>query len=128
MRDKLGAEKITREKHNIGRTLSQPPHEIRIPRLAKRNVEPQTITFGNQTALQVAPDAVKHLKFKALPRDIAGAHKPFGLGDYFFVMSGNCRISAIHQQNSHQVQEVAVDGGLSLERDFGRLEIGPLAE
>src|SRR5439155_5991072 len=124
MRDKLTAEKIAREKHNIGRALSQAPHEIRIPGLAKGHVEAQTITFANQAPLEVTPDAVKHLKFKAIPRDFAGAHEAFGLVDYLFVVRGNCRISARCQQNSHQVHEVSVDVGLGLERDFRRLKIG----
>src|SRR6266576_4096033 len=124
MRDKLTTEKIAREKHNIGRALSQASHKIRIPRLAKGHIEPQTITFANQAPLEVAPDPVKHLKFKAIPCDFAGAHEAFGLVDYFFVVRGNCRISALCQQSSHQVHEVSVEVGLSLERDFRRLEIG----
>ena len=68
-------ENILQDEPDIGRTLGQPPHEIRIPVLAIRHIHAHSVAFLYELLLQVAADAKKHLKlilvrrrFLSLPR------------------------------------------------------------
>src|ERR1039457_4901159 len=65
----LAAEEVPHQKHQIRRTLGQPPHEIRIPGVAKWHIQAQPVPIRNQTALQIPPDPVEHLKLEAIRRN-----------------------------------------------------------
>src|SRR5262245_20467607 len=54
----LTLEHILHHEPNIGGPLGQPPHEVRIPVFAVRNVDPHAISVAGQLDLQVAADPV----------------------------------------------------------------------
>src|SRR6185312_11046063 len=53
---------IFQQEQQIGGPLRQPAHEIGVPLRAKRNVYPHPPALAAQLFLQIAPDAVQHLK------------------------------------------------------------------
>src|SRR5260370_39357374 len=67
------SEQVLQDKHGVGRSLRETPHQVWIPLRAKRNVNPATPALFDQLQLQIAPHTVKHLEFKG------------GSGDFFFL-------------------------------------------
>src|SRR5579871_3494275 len=88
------SQQVPRQEEDIGRPFRQPPHKIWIPRLAVRNVEPQSVSFVNQLPLDVAADAIEHLEFEGVARDLARLHEALGLLDDPLVMRRYSRIDA----------------------------------
>ena len=62
------AEQVLRHKPDIRRTLRQPAHEIRIPLLAKGDVNLHTVSLPDAPLDLVPPDAVDELKFITIRR------------------------------------------------------------
>src|ERR1700722_4796837 len=61
---RLRPQQVAGDKEDIGGALAQSPHEIWVPFGAERNVNPNPPAFSHQTLLQVAADAVEHLKLE----------------------------------------------------------------
>src|ERR1035441_6750057 len=91
LRPGLTSQQVARQEEDIGRPLRQPPHEIGIPRLPIWHIQPQPVSLADQPLLDIAANAVKHLEFEGVARDLARLHEAFGLFDDLFVMRGYSR-------------------------------------
>src|ERR1035441_6828926 len=65
------SEQAAGKEHDIRRALRKPPHKIWIPGIAIGNIKTQTMSTLHQALLQIAADAVQHLKFKTIGRDVS---------------------------------------------------------
>src|ERR1022692_1975171 len=119
-RDRSAPQQVTHQEEDIGRPLRKPPHEIGIPRLP--------VSFVNQPLLDIAANAVEHLEFEGIARDLARLHETLGLFDDLLVMRGYSRIYACFEQKVHQFDEIAVHLRLALESHRGRLQISAFAQ
>src|ERR1700736_3238055 len=87
---RLRPEDIPNEKHHICGSLRETPHKIRIPRLSIWHIQPQPIALCNDTPLQVPPNPIKHLKFKAIRRNTPVFYGPQGFDNDLFIVRGEC--------------------------------------
>src|SRR3569832_2670105 len=55
---------ILQHEPHVRRPLGQPAHEVRIPVFSIRNIDPDVEPVARELSLQIAPDAVEHLKLK----------------------------------------------------------------
>src|SRR5207249_7177808 len=76
------AENRTEDEADIGRPFSQPTHEVRKPIAAERHVNPDAIPGGHERGLQIAPDAVEHLKLETGRRDLVFLRQVAGQPDH----------------------------------------------
>src|ERR1035437_9823345 len=127
-RDRSAPQQVTHQEEDIGRPLRKPPHEIGIPRLPVWDIQPQPVSFVNQPLLDIAANAVEHLEFEGIARDLARLHETLGLFDDLLVMRGYSRIYACFEQKVHQFDEIAVHLRLALESHRGRLQISAFAQ
>src|SRR3974390_2203058 len=94
----LAAEEVPRDKEHIRWTLAQTPHEIRIPFRAEGDVDAHAPAVAHKLLLQIAANAVEHLKFEGLGWNLLGASKGLGGADDVLVVRGQSVISAaLHQ-------------------------------
>src|ERR1039457_3108471 len=91
----LTAEEVSQHEKYVGRTFSETTHVIGIPGVAEGHVEAHPVTIGHQAPLQVAPDAVEHLEFESLARDLALIDVAANLANDRFIVGGQRRITAI---------------------------------
>src|SRR5580658_10938191 len=101
-------QQVACQEEDVGRPLRKPPHEIWIPRLAVWHVQPEPVSFVNQPLLNIAANAVKHLEFEGVARDLARLYEAFGLFHDLFVMRRYSRVYAGFEQKVHQLDEIAV--------------------
>ena len=85
-RKQLLPEEIRHKEPDVRRAFRKAAHEVGIPLRAKWNVNAHGVTFFHESFLQVAADAVEHLKFDG----VFGKPYFFGIlfceGNSFFVM------------------------------------------
>ena len=74
----------------------------------KWNVHPHAPSLAHQPPLQVAADAVEHLKLKGVARDIFQRGKYFGLIDDLLVVRRQAVIDAALHQNFHQPDVIRI--------------------
>ena len=60
-------------RRDVGGALAQTAHEIRKPFASEWHVDPQPVAGGDEHALQISPDAVEHLEFETVGRDLVVA-------------------------------------------------------
>lgn len=65
----LFLEQVSDKEEDIRGALGQSPHEIRIPLTAKGDVHPDIVSLPRQLLLEIAPDAIDHLKFEGIFRE-----------------------------------------------------------
>ena len=71
-----GPEEVPGQEEHVGRSLSQPAHEVGIPLAAKGNVDAHLVAVAHQLALQIAAHSIQHLKLEmagSMPRAAAYA-------------------------------------------------------
>src|ERR1017187_8146117 len=127
-RDRSAPKQFAHQEEEIARPPRKPPHEIWIPRLPVWHIQPEPVSFVNQPLLDIAANAVEHLKFEGVARDLARFHEALGLFDDLLVMRGYSRIYAFFKQKVHQFDEIAVHVRLALEGHRGRLQISTFAQ
>src|SRR5215211_3222108 len=54
----LAFEEVLHHEPDVGGALGEPAHEVRVPRLPVRHVDPHVVALSRQALLQVAPHAV----------------------------------------------------------------------
>src|SRR5258707_645959 len=95
----LRSQHVSCDKQNIGRTFTQTPHEIRIPFRAERYVNAHAPSVTNKLLLEVTADAVQHLKFKRISRNIFASREGLCLADDLFVVCRQTMMDpALHQR------------------------------
>src|SRR5262249_36950593 len=125
---RLSSEHISQDKPYICRTLRKPTHKIRIPIPSVRYVDPHPITLCHQLFLEVPPDAVQHLKFKSVRRDIPFSCKLYGGVDHVFIVRGDAVVKPRCQQKFHDFDVVRVNIALIWKCNRGRFFICPLTQ
>jgi len=58
------AEEIFQDEKGVGGAFGEAAHEIGIPGIAIGDVEAEAVAAGDEHALEIATDAVQHLKFE----------------------------------------------------------------
>src|SRR5208282_3784216 len=84
----LPPQKVLGDEQHVRWALGQPPHEVGIPLGAERDVDAHAPAIFDQALLQVAPDAVQHLKFKSVARNVLTRGKGLGFFNNGLVMGG----------------------------------------
>ena len=91
------------EERQVARALGQPAHEVAVPLLAVRHVDPHLLALVGQPALLVGPDAVQHLVLVAALRPIVRVAGPRDLdqprvvgGDHRVALAGHQHLEAPH--------------------------------
>src|SRR6266852_5879055 len=82
----LFSKQIPSNEQCVGRAFGQASHKVGIPFRAERDVNPHPPSLSYQALLQIATDAIKHLKFKGVARNAVLGSEGLGLVDDFFVM------------------------------------------
>src|SRR6476660_3132393 len=59
------ADHVARDESHVRRPLCQATHEIRIPLRAEGHIDTHSISVAHELLLQVAADAVEHLKLES---------------------------------------------------------------
>ena len=90
--------KVLHHKPNICRTLRQPAHEIRIPVLTVWHIDAHIIPVARQLLLQIAANAVKHLKLECILADALIARIANGGVNHVRIVRGDSMIGAARQQ------------------------------
>jgi len=120
--DESGAEEVPGEEEDVGGALGEAAHEIGEPGFAIGDIEAHAEALCEEAALEVAADAVEHLKLK-LRRG-----KGEGGGDHALVVGGDGGAVAFGEEELGQGEVVGVDGGFFTEGEGGGLEVSALAE
>src|SRR5579871_6263935 len=124
----FGPKHMPGDKEHIGRTLPQPPHEVRIPLSAERNVDAHAPALTHEALLQVAPNPVEHLEFEGIGSDLLAGREGLGFEDDVLVVRRQSMVNAALEQDLHQLYVVRIHLGLILESNAGGLFISPFAE
>ncbi len=98
----LAPQQIPGDEEYICRSFRQAAHEIGIPLGTEWNVNAHAPSFAHQPPLQVAANAVEHLKLKGVAWNIFLRGKCFGLIDDLLVVRRQAVIDAALHQNFHQ--------------------------
>src|SRR5580704_3023512 len=117
----LRAEEISEQEAKVGGALSEAPHEIREPIVAKRNVNAESIAVLHEAALQIGADAVEHLKLKVILGDLFGSGPANGFRDHARVVGSDAVVKTAGQENLHKSNVIKVDvplGGVRYVRWF----------
>jgi len=78
--------------------------------------------------LQIAANAIQHLEFKPVARNVLACGESLRLANDVFIVRGQPMIDAALQQDLHQLDIISVDFRLFLEGNFGRFLVGTLAQ
>src|SRR5947209_969315 len=65
----LSAQHVLEDEPEVGRALRQAAHQVGIPMCAERRVHAHPVSLRNQSCLDIAPDAVKHLELEPIRSD-----------------------------------------------------------
>ena len=68
-------QKVFGDEEDVRWALGQAAHEVGIPLGAERDIDPQALAFSHQLLLQIAANAMQHLKFVRVARNIFGPRK-----------------------------------------------------
>src|SRR5215203_2747660 len=82
------AEDPAEDETDIGRPFAETSHEIRKPLPPERHVYPHPVALAGQGGLQVAPDAVQHLKLVLVDRALALRRVRAGGVEHVLIVSG----------------------------------------
>src|SRR6266478_7921514 len=99
MKADLAPYHISQHEPHIGRTLGEAPHEIGVPVSAVGHVDSHAVTVSYQLLLQVAPDAVQHLKLKFVRRNVSLPRELNGSRNHALIVSRDAVICARTQEN-----------------------------
>ncbi len=116
------------EKEKVSGTLGESAHEIGIPGVAVRDVEPQGEAAGDKFGLKVAADAVEHLKFEAVGGEFLFLDEADGLAEDIFVVAGDGRVGSFGEKELHELEVVGVDVGLAGEGEVRWFAVSALTE
>jgi hypothetical protein len=107
------ADEGAQEELEIGGALGHPPHEVRVPGRAVRDVDPDSVAFARQLLLEVATDAVQHLDLE-LPLSLARLRRRgTGMFDELSVVGPERGVAAMGEQPVRAQLELRVDPFLS---------------
>src|SRR5581483_10419978 len=79
---------VSEDKEEVGGSLGQTAHEVRVPLGPERNVNAHLPALSHQALLQITPDAVQHLELECVPRNVLANGERFCLIDNALVMRG----------------------------------------
>src|SRR6476619_5609532 len=126
-RSALGGD-AAQEEHDVGRLLGHPAHEVAVPLLAIRDVDPHLVAAVGDPLLLLGPDAVEHL---VLERPGVAARltreRPRDLGEAR-VVRGDHRVALALHEDLEAAHVGLVDLGAGLEGHRLRLLVGALAQ
>src|SRR5438477_264950 len=74
---------------NIRRPLGKPPHQVRVPLFAIRQVHPHAVALLHEPQLQIASDAEQHLEVEAIGRNVLALGNFASEADQFFIVRGD---------------------------------------
>jgi hypothetical protein len=97
------------DKQEIRRTLGQTPHQVGIPRLAKRHIDAQIVPLFDQLLLEIATNAVEHLKLEAIVANLLLTRELLDPIDDRVVVRGKAGIVAVAEQPPCQRDIVFID-------------------
>src|SRR5260370_15050715 len=126
--ESLVPEQVSQYEEHVGRALGQTTHVVWIPGLAERDIETQVVALGHQAALQVAADAVQHLEFQAVARDLVLCDELADLPDDSFIMGGKRGVNVALQAIAGQFEVIPVHVRLPWEGDRGGFKIRAFAQ
>jgi len=126
--DGLGAQDIFGDKQNICRAFCQAAHEIWIPLGSEGDVDADAPSFFDQALLQIAANAVKHLKLESIAGNVFADGEGFGLVNDGFVVGRQAMEDSAFHQGFHEFDVVGVHFGLLLVGDVCGLFVSSLAE
>ncbi len=121
-------EEIFREEEHVGGTFGEAAHEVGIPFFAVGDVDADFISVRDERSLQIAANAVEHLKFETGGVDSLSAGEVLCCLDHGGVVGGDAMKDATFQQGPGESDEVAVDVFLIGEGEVGRFLISAFAE
>jgi hypothetical protein len=130
---RLVFEKVFREKENVGGALGEAAHEVGVPLWTEGDVDADAVALGREAVLEIAANAVEHLKLEGMLVDLVGLDEGAHLVDDRLVVGGDAAEDsfAVVRKGDHalhQVDVVGVDVGLCGERDVGTFLVGSFAE
>ena len=101
-------EQLTEDKERVGWPFGKPAHEVRVPLASVRDVDSHPVAPLQQSALQLALDAIKHLKLKAVSTDLVCTRPSLCSGDQVGIVSCDSMVEPAQKQLLHDLHEVAV--------------------
>src|SRR3989442_15941615 len=113
--------KVAQDEGDVGRPFGEPPHEVRIPVRAVRDVHPDGVPGSSQRCLQIRADAEQHLKLEPGRIDRALSCVSAGLLDQRWIVCGQGGIVPLLKQSEHQPLVTCIDLRLTCEGDRERL-------
>src|SRR5438105_7479132 len=124
----LTSKEVLENEDRIRRPLGETAHQVRIPFRAERDVHAHAPSIANELLLQIAADAVQHLKLERVGSDVLAPREGDRRVDHLRIVRRDSVIRPAPQHDLHQLDEVRVDIRLRLESDLRRLLVRALAE
>ena len=124
----LFAQHILGDEEDVGGALGEATHEVGIPLVAERDVDPNVVALGDELTLQIAADSEEHLELEAAAIDAALGDEGLGGSNHFLVVRGEPVINGTLQQHVGELGVVGIDVGFFGESDLGRLFVSAFAE
>src|SRR6185312_7928950 len=118
---------VAGHERDIGGTLCEAAHEVRIPLCTERNIAPHPPALADDLLLQVAANPVQHLEFEAIGLDVVLACELLHLLDYDFVVRGDAGIGTVQDETLHARDVIRVHVALFGKRNARRLLVRTLA-
>src|SRR5260221_1276979 len=122
----LPAEGVAGDEDQIGRALGHATRQVGVPLCAVGNVDAHVVALLRELLLQVAADAVQHLKLEARLGDAMRGGEAARVRDQALVVRGDGGIRAALQQREHQLAVRRVHVGLARVGNRGRFQVRAL--
>src|SRR5262245_66463202 len=102
-------ERVRRDERDVGETLSEPPHQIRIPVGTKRHVDPHVERLTPQLVLQVPAHTVQHLELISGRWDRVPRSEALGMCNDLSIVRRDAGIISPFEQPLHAADEIRID-------------------
>src|ERR1035441_3482752 len=104
----LSPEEVSQYEKHIGRTFGEATHVVGVPGLPEGDVQAHAVAPRHQAPLHVAADAVEHLEFEAIERNLPVGDESADLADDRFVVGGKRGINTVLQEIAGEVEVTPV--------------------
>src|SRR5215472_4325690 len=122
------AEEVFGEEEDVGGAFGEATHEVGVPLGAEGDVDADAVALRDELALQIAADAVEHLKLEGGFFDTVDFDEVAEVVDDGLVVRSHATEDAAGNQLLRNVKIVGIDVGLGGEGDLGGFLVGTFAE